>query len=105
RNRNEPVADFGLAGLLRTRQSCELHLPDHLRLRLITERTDPRGPVDRHRRRSLQQVCTNVVGIETRITWRRVLAQVDHELECCNSLRTVDCGLAIRVKHLTAKSP
>src|SRR6185503_6279494 len=68
-------------------------------------RTDPRGPVDRHRRRSLQQVCTDVARIETHVTGRRVFTEFEHELKRRDTFGTVDCGLFTRVEHLAAEGP
>src|SRR6185437_391390 len=55
--------------------------------------------------RSLQQVCTNFVSIETRVTGRRVFAELEHELKRRDAFETVDGRLSIRVKHLAAEGP
>src|SRR6185369_14161419 len=104
-NGDEPVSNFSLTRLLRTRQRCELHFSDHLRLLWIVERTDPCRPVNRHRGCSLQQVCADFISIETRITRRRVLAQLEHELKRCNTFCAVDRRFSISVKHLATEGP
>src|SRR6185369_3027274 len=86
-NGDEPVSNLGLTRLLRTRQRCELHFSDHFRFLWIVERADPCRPVNRHRGCSLQQVCADFISIETRITRRRVLAQLEHELKRSDTLR------------------
>src|SRR6185369_16601730 len=105
RNRDQPVTNLRLTLFLSAWQRRKLHLSDHFRLRRIAERTDPGGPVDRHRGRPLQQVCTDVARVETHVTGRRIFAELEHELKCRDTFRTVDGRLSTRVKHLAAEGP
>ncbi len=50
-------------------------------------------------------MCTNFISIETRVTRRRVFAQLDHEFERGDPFRTVDCWFSGCVEHLAAEGP
>ena len=50
-------------------------------------------------------MCTNVIGIETCITRRRVFAKLDHKFERRDPFRAVDGRFAGCIEHLAAERP
>ena len=83
----------------------DLDQPDDFRFLRIIERADPRGPVDRHRRRALKQVRGHFIGVESRVTRRRVFAKLKHEFQRGYRLPRYRPWLATCIEHLSAESP
>src|SRR6185295_4070387 len=105
RDRDQPVAYFGTSLALCAGHYAEAHLAGDPRFCRIAERADPRGPVDRHRRRALKQVRRNLTRVEARVTRWRVLAQLEHEFQRVDAFRTINRWPSARVKHLRAERP